>query len=118
MFLPWLYSSQPYEQLFRATRPLKSTFNTAVNFSIKELMNRVKRVEMLNSIYNDLGNTENGEENCFTFLQSNKQVSASISSSYVNYFPSLDLKTIIINNALNDCWTLLNILGIMTTDDS
>lgn len=36
MFLPWLYSSQPCEQLFRTTRSLSSTFNTAANFSIKE----------------------------------------------------------------------------------
>ncbi|KAL4126815.1 hypothetical protein QTP88_011024 [Uroleucon formosanum] len=109
MFVPWLYSSQPCEQLFRTTRSLTSTFNTAVNFSIKELMNRVKRIEMLNSISNDLGNSKNNEENdIYKFPRNIKQtsmstsVSRSLSNITSDMLTSLNLNSTI-NNAFDDC---------------
>jgi len=124
MFVPWLYSSQPCEQLFRTTRSLTSTFNTAVNFSIKELMNRVKRIEMLNSISNDLGNSKNNEENnMYRFPRNIRQtskstsVSRSFSSITSDMLTSLNINSTI-NDAFNDCQKLLKALGIMMQEET
>ena len=56
-FSPWLFSSQPCEQIFRATRSMTSTFSTIVNFSLLGIMNRLAKIEKLTSIINDLKNT-------------------------------------------------------------
>ncbi|KAL4101321.1 hypothetical protein QTP88_021341 [Uroleucon formosanum] len=124
MFVSWLYSSQPCEQLFRTTRSLTSTFNTAVNFSIKELMNRVKRIEMLNSISNDLGNSKNNEENdIYKFPQNIKQtsmstsVSRSLSNITSDMLTSLNLNSTI-NDAFDDCQKLLRTLGIIMQEET
>lgn len=55
MFLPWKFSSQPCEQLFRALRSMTTTFSTVVNFSIKDILHRIDRLQMVNNIINDLG---------------------------------------------------------------
>lgn len=44
-FLPWLFSSQTCESFFRATRSMTSTFSTIVNFSLLDILNRVKRIQ-------------------------------------------------------------------------
>lgn len=53
---PWLLSSQPCEQLFRSTRSMTSTFSTIVNFSLKDIMNRINKIEMLTMITGQLSN--------------------------------------------------------------
>lgn len=55
LFLPWLFSSQPCEKTFRQLRSMTSTFSTVVNFSMKEILQRLHRVQALNEITSDLG---------------------------------------------------------------
>lgn len=55
LFLPWLYSSQPCEKLFRQARSMSSTFSTMVNFSLLETLRRLKRIQALHEISADLG---------------------------------------------------------------
>ncbi|KYN23201.1 hypothetical protein ALC57_04378 [Trachymyrmex cornetzi] len=47
MCVPWLMSSQPCEQIFRSTRSLTSTFSTIVNFSLNDIMNRIKKIQII-----------------------------------------------------------------------
>jgi len=54
MFIPWHFSSQACEELFRTTRSMTSTFSTVVNFTMKDILQRLTRIELLNMIQNDL----------------------------------------------------------------
>lgn len=53
-FATWLFSSQPCEQTFRATRAVTSTFSTIVNFSLQDIINRINKIETINCAINDL----------------------------------------------------------------
>jgi len=64
MFIPWHFSSQACEELFRTTRSMTSTFSTVVNFTMKDILQRLTRIELLNMIQNDL------HENHQSILQS------------------------------------------------
>lgn len=55
-FLPWLFSTQPCEKLFRATRSMTSTFSTVVNFSLLDILKRIDRIHFLNNAHSALGN--------------------------------------------------------------
>lgn len=50
MFTLWNFSSQTCEHFFRATRSLTSTYSTVVNFSMKDIISRLKRIETINTI--------------------------------------------------------------------
>lgn len=54
-FIPWLYSSQPCEKIFRQTRSMTSTYSTVVNFSAQDIIRRMNRIQILNEITSDLG---------------------------------------------------------------
>lgn len=53
LFLPYLLSSQPCEAFYRNVRSLTSTNSTVVNFTTKEILYRISRVQLLNEISND-----------------------------------------------------------------
>lgn len=53
LFLPWLYSSQPCEEIFRKVRSMTTTYSTIVNFSLLELIRRLNRVQALNNFNTD-----------------------------------------------------------------
>ncbi|KAK5648001.1 hypothetical protein RI129_002893 [Pyrocoelia pectoralis] len=57
MFTPWLFSSQPCEQIFRSTRALTSTFSTIVNFSLYEIIQRLNKIQHINNVISDLSET-------------------------------------------------------------
>ncbi|CAH1108544.1 unnamed protein product [Psylliodes chrysocephalus] len=57
MFLPWLFSSQSYEKLFRTTRSLTSTFSTVVNSSVKDILHCIDRIQSVNNILKDCTGT-------------------------------------------------------------
>jgi len=59
MFVPWHFSSQACEELFRTTR-LMTTYLTVVNFSMNDILKRLTRIELLNSVQNDLHENEVG----------------------------------------------------------
>jgi len=68
MFIPWLYSSQTCEKLFRSTGSMTSTYSTVVNFSLKDFIRKLTRIEILNFIQNDLRITaESNPENNLLF---------------------------------------------------
>lgn len=54
-FLPWLYSSQTCEKLFRQIRSMTSTFSTVVNFDMYEIITRLNKIQTINDITNDIG---------------------------------------------------------------
>lgn len=61
MFVPWHFGSQCCEQLFRTSRSMTSTYLTAVNFSMKELLQKLTRIEILNNIKKDLSNVQTAD---------------------------------------------------------
>ena len=54
MFRLTIFSSQMCKKLFRIARSITSTYSTVINFSIKDLINRIDRVKQINSIINNL----------------------------------------------------------------
>lgn len=52
--LPWLYSSQPCEKIFRQTRAMTSTFSTVVKFCMLDILRRLTRIQCINEINTDL----------------------------------------------------------------
>jgi hypothetical protein len=54
MFVPWLWSSQPCEKLFRSTRSMTTTYSTVVNYSILDIIHRLNRIQVLQNITVDL----------------------------------------------------------------
>lgn len=54
MFLPLLFSSQSCEKIFRATRSMTTTQSTVVNYSIKDILQRLDRIRSINNITHDL----------------------------------------------------------------
>lgn len=53
LFIPYLFCSQPCESFFRNVRSLTSINSTIVNFSTKEILNRISRIQILSEISND-----------------------------------------------------------------
>lgn len=49
-FFPDLYSSQPCESMFRQVRSFSSTFLTVVNCNMLDIINRIKKIQLLNDI--------------------------------------------------------------------
>lgn len=45
LFLPWLFSSQSCESFFRSARSFTSTESTRLNFSLKEFLDRCRKVD-------------------------------------------------------------------------
>lgn len=52
-FVPWLFNSQACEEFFRSLRSFTSTYSTKANFSIKEILNRISKIQLLNDIINN-----------------------------------------------------------------
>lgn len=50
LFLPHLLNSQACEDLFRIARGFTSTFSTVVNFSSKDFVHRISKIQMQNDI--------------------------------------------------------------------
>lgn len=53
LFLPFLMSSQPCESFYRQIRSLSTVNSTVTNCSIKEILSRINRIDILNGISND-----------------------------------------------------------------
>lgn len=49
-FLPYLYSSQPCESIFRQLRSFTSTFSTVACCSVNEILYRISKIQMQNEI--------------------------------------------------------------------
>lgn len=53
LFHPYMFSSQPCESFYRQIRSQTTVSSTVVNFSTKEILNRISRTQLLNEISND-----------------------------------------------------------------
>lgn len=53
LFIPWLYSSQPCEKMFRQTRSMTTTYSTVVNFDTFDLLTRLTKIQAINDIVSD-----------------------------------------------------------------
>lgn len=49
-FLPFLYNSQPCESFFRQLRSFTTTYSTVANCSVKEILGRIKKIQLLSDI--------------------------------------------------------------------
>jgi hypothetical protein len=54
LFLPHLYSSQQCESTFRLLRSQTSTYSTVTNFTTKEAINRIDKIELQNQIIHSM----------------------------------------------------------------
>lgn len=50
LFKPEFFESQPCEQMFRQIRSFTSTYSTVANCSIKEIINRINKIQLQNDI--------------------------------------------------------------------
>lgn len=53
LFLPWLYSSQPCEGFYRQIRALSTCNSTVTNCTVKEIADRIHKIELQNEISSD-----------------------------------------------------------------
>lgn len=53
LFLPILFNSQACEDFYRKIRSFTSTYSTVANCSIKEILHRINRIQILGEISND-----------------------------------------------------------------
>lgn len=53
LFRPWLYSSQPCESFYRQIRAFSPCNSTITNCTVKEIMDRVHKIELQNEISDD-----------------------------------------------------------------
>lgn len=49
-FRTWLFNSQPCESFFRSLRSMSTTENTVVNFSVRDVLYRIKRIDLQSEI--------------------------------------------------------------------
>lgn len=108
MFLPHLMSSQPCEQLFRATRSMTSTYSTMVNFSMLEILNRLKRIQYIQDIKNDL-------QGDFKFSKKTDTVDEEISCFYP--LSDKEIETVVLQ-AQKDAVFTANKMGIKNSHES
>lgn len=120
MFLPWYFSSQACEQLFRTTRSMTSTYSTVVNFSLKDILHRLSRIEVLNCIQNDLQNQTAETEN-FNFPRLEKHnrnyiysdtnsVDDNLFSSAINLIDEIEIDQLLLKS-LSDSKAVASSLG-------
>lgn len=57
-----ILGSQACESLFRSARSMTSTYSTVINFSIKNMPNRIERISTINDAINDLRGTFDFQE--------------------------------------------------------
>lgn len=59
LFVPHLLSSQPCEAIFRQIRSLTSVYSTVVNFSVKDMLERLNKIQLQKDIMHKLSKTFN-----------------------------------------------------------
>ncbi|CAG9767012.1 unnamed protein product [Ceutorhynchus assimilis] len=109
-FLPWLFSSQPCEKNFRQTRSMTSTYSTIVNFSMLDILRRLSRIQTLNEVVSDLGDS-------FSFPRENNARLGGVEDK--KNYDLLELAEIekIIIDAKENARVDANHLGIVVTDE-
>ncbi|KAL0100589.1 hypothetical protein PUN28_019732 [Cardiocondyla obscurior] len=113
MFRPVIFSRQMCEKLFRTVRSMTSTYSTVINFSIKDLINRIDKIRQINSIMNDL-------QEIFKFPREDKKKLKC--SNTLNVITCKDIEdlniTEIVEEALKNAIKSTEELGIEVTSDT
>ncbi|KAL0100980.1 hypothetical protein PUN28_019401 [Cardiocondyla obscurior] len=113
MFRSVIFSSQMCEKLFRTVRSMTSTYSTVINFSIKDLINRIDKIRQINSIMNDL-------QEIFKFSREDKKKLKC--SNTLNVITCKDIEdlniTEIVEEALKNAIKSTEELGIEVTSDT
>lgn len=58
LFIPELFSSQPCESFFRCARSLTSTQSTVINFTTKQFLDKIKRIDTIISLSTEYKNAK------------------------------------------------------------
>ncbi|CAG9768534.1 unnamed protein product [Ceutorhynchus assimilis] len=101
MFSINIFGSQACESLFRAARSMTSTYSTIINFSIKDMLNRIERIKTTIDTINDLRGT-------FTFPREEKRLKDRLMKENLpreDEILNLDIKAIIeeaLQNVIED----------------
>lgn len=53
LFMPLVYSSQPCESFYRQIRSFTSTYSTVANCTVKEILERINKIQLQNDISSD-----------------------------------------------------------------
>lgn len=77
LFIPLLFNSQACEEFYRKIRSFTTTYSTVASCSIKEILDRISRIQLLSEISND-------KESGFTFPKELKSTN----------FPKIEFKDI------------------------
>lgn len=83
LFHPYMLSSQPCEEFYRYLRSLSSTCSTVTNCSMKEAMDRINRIQLMDEISSD-------QDAGFVFSKSSKSFDFSNSKFNENEFPDVN----------------------------
>lgn len=67
LFMPWLFNSQSCENFYRLIRSLTTVFARAANCSVKDVLERIHKIQLLADIVNDSGTK-------FTFLRKKQPI--------------------------------------------
>ncbi|KAL4148246.1 hypothetical protein QTP88_002527 [Uroleucon formosanum] len=70
--------SQACKEIFRTARSMTSTYSTMINFSMNDILKRLTRIQLLNSIQNDLH--ENQKAIIINELKNNNTIESSVSN--------------------------------------
>jgi len=100
--LPFLANSQHCEKFFRYLRSMTSTMCTVVNFSLKDLMSRIRRIDLEQELSSDLKST---------FVMPDKNLNIQPSNSVPN---EMEINEIV-ENARLQAVTDLERVGIFST---
>lgn len=71
LFMPWLYNSQSCENFYRLVRSLTTVFARAANCSVKDVLERIHKIQLLADITND-------SDTKFTYLKKKQPIKSEI----------------------------------------
>ncbi|XP_031349112.1 uncharacterized protein LOC116175142 isoform X1 [Photinus pyralis] len=106
LFQPWLWSSQPCEKLFRATRSMTSTFSTVVNFSMLGILQRLHKFHKINEIMSEIDDEINFPR------ENTRKMGSQTPMEETIYIPSINEIADIVSNAKQAAVNDIQSLGI------
>lgn len=86
LFQPWHFNSQPCESFFRTLRGYSPVYSTVVSCSIKEMLERVKKIQL----QNDIAKTSNFDFPRVKRAYESKKLNETTTINYLHDLPTLD----------------------------
>lgn len=99
LFKPYEYESQPCEKEFRQIRSFTSTYSTVANCSVKEILNRISKIELQNEIASDA-------DDLFKYLRMGNNKSVHVSFDLPPLSAIYETIELAKQNAINDAFNL------------